>query len=169
MWVEWLTDVAVGSNSVFARCAQYVFFNSDTAQLVVCGLPPRGPSPCAPTNHFKVLAPLGTSHSDKQTAGIPTNRPFSFFEAVICQTSPHEALAISLSQLQPSLDHATQRLPSRLDARPHPRTSFHHQPEAQHPKILQLSTRTPADYPILTSGIEGRIQPISATPSNLTR
>jgi hypothetical protein len=62
---------------------------------------------------------------------------------------------LSLSQLQPSLDHATQRLPSRLDARPHPRTSFHHQPEAQHPKILQLSTRTPADYPILTSGIEG--------------
>jgi hypothetical protein len=32
--------------------------------------------------------------------------------------------------------------------RPHPRTSFHHQPEAQRPKIFQLSTRTPADYPI---------------------
>ena len=28
-----------------------------------------------------------------------------------------------------------------------PRISFHHQPEAQHPN-LQLSTRTPADYPI---------------------
>jgi hypothetical protein len=31
--------------------------------------------------------------------------------------------------------------------RPHMRTSFHHQPEAQHP-IFQLSTSWQADYPI---------------------
>jgi hypothetical protein len=42
----------------------------------------QGSSPCAPTNHFKGLAPPDASHSDKRTAGIPTNRPFSFFEAV---------------------------------------------------------------------------------------
>jgi hypothetical protein len=31
--------------------------------------------------------------------------------------------------------------------RPHMRTSFHHQPEAQHPNF-QLSTSWQADYPI---------------------
>jgi hypothetical protein len=29
-----------------------------------------------------------------------------------------------------------------------PRTSFHHQPEAQHPKIFSYPQAGPADYPI---------------------
>jgi hypothetical protein len=32
--------------------------------------------------------------------------------------------------------------------RPSPRTSFHHQPEAQHPKIFSYPQAGPADYPI---------------------
>jgi hypothetical protein len=32
--------------------------------------------------------------------------------------------------------------------RPSPRTSFHHQPEAQHPKSSAIH-KLPADYPIL--------------------
>ena len=49
------------------------------------------------------------------TGGRPRRRVGRLFRHM-CQTSPHEALALSLSQLQPSLDHMTQRLPSRLDA-----------------------------------------------------
>ena len=39
------------------------------------------------------------------------------------------------------------------------RTSFHHQPEAQH-LILQLSTSWQADYPIFRgeAGIQGRLE-----------
>ena len=46
------------------------------------------------------------------------------------------------------------------------RTSFHHQPEAQHPNF-PLSASWQADYPIFG----WRIQPIDATPfhSNLAR
>jgi hypothetical protein len=37
-----------------------------------------------------------------------------------------------------------------------PRTSFHHQPEAQHPKIFSYPQAGPADYPIF--GREGDIR-----------
>jgi hypothetical protein len=40
------------------------------------------------------------------------------------------------------------------------RTSFHHQPEAQHP-IFQLSTSWQADYPIFR-GKSGRVADITA-------
>jgi hypothetical protein len=36
--------------------------------------------------------------------------------------------------------------------RPSPRTSFHHQPEAQHPKIFSYPQAGPADYPIFGQG-----------------
>jgi hypothetical protein len=38
--------------------------------------------------------------------------------------------------------------------RPLPRTSFHHQPEAQHPTIFSYPQAGPADYPIFGSNVD---------------
>jgi hypothetical protein len=50
------------------------------------------------------------------------------------------------------------------------RTSFHHQPEAQHP-IFQLSTSWQADYPIFRSeaDIQGRVALISSVANDPKR
>jgi hypothetical protein len=45
--------------------------------------------------------------------------------------------------------------------RPHLRTSFHHQPEAQHPNF-QLSTSWQADYPIFDPLYFGFVDDFSA-------
>ena len=45
------------------------------------------------------------------------------------------------------------------------RTSFHHQPEAQHP-IFQLSTSWQADYPIFRGQTGKRVLILSITASN---
>jgi hypothetical protein len=43
--------------------------------------------------------------------------------------------------------------------RPSPRTSFHHQPEAQHPKIFSYPQAGPADYPIFSYRCQGHSRP----------
>ena len=40
------------------------------------------------------------------------------------------------------------------------RTSFHHQPEAQHPKSSAIHKKTPADYPIFSNRPIGVIRDI---------
>src|SRR6516162_8097996 len=47
------------------------------------------------------------------------------------------------------------------------RTSFHHQPEAQHP-IFQLSTSWQADYPIFRGKADMRCRPRSSAAALLT-
>jgi len=49
--------------------------------------------------------------------------------------------------------------------RPSPRTSFHHQPEAQHPTIFSYPQAGQADYPIFSWGLgpEGVDSPIKGT------
>src|SRR4029079_6706513 len=56
------------------------------------------------------------------------------------------------------LEAVTQDLVSPSDLRPYTRTSFHHQPEAQHPKSSAIH-KTPADYPIFGWWF----QPVAAT------